>query len=116
MSIPLYPNNLKLLRDWRRISQIELADAARCSQSTVSKYEQGLRPIPRELQQVFADVLKVPIRMICEPVTVILQAWERLVSDPRLPILVEEMLTYDSKKLSRLVHSVSESHAHNYAL
>ena len=111
-----YPNNLRLLREWRNLTQEALADTAICSQTSISVYEKGCRPIPLELQESFAETLKVPVRMICEPVTVILRSWERLVLDPRMPILVEEILSWDSKRLSRMVHRVAEGQVHNYAL
>ena len=111
-----FPNNLSLLRAWRDMSQLELADLCRCSPTSISEYERGTREIPSHMRQSFAKAFKVPENMIVGPVTIIPQLWDRLVTDPRLPIVVEEILSYDSKRLSRLVHSIAERNVHSYAL
>ena len=113
----LFPNNIRLLRYWRNKTQHELADALVCSQTTVCQDERGFRRIPLCRRKAYAAFLEVHEDMIDSPVTIILKAWERLVSDPRMPILVEELLSYDSKRLSNMVHAVSErADVHNFAL
>ena len=112
----VHPNNIRLIRIWRCLTQLELADAAGCSQTAVCRCESGDRQLSPRLRAAFARVLEVPPRMLDEPVTIIFKPWERLVTDPRLPILVEELLSYDSKHVSRLVHTVSERMKHDIAL
>lgn len=110
-------NNLRLLRYWRGMSQIELADAARCSQGTVSNCENRRQRISPSKRKAFADALDVDESMIEGPVTIIPKLWDELVSDPRMPIIINEILSYDSKQRSRLVHSISEQNqVHNFAL
>lgn len=112
-----HKNNLRLIRYWRGMSQIELADAARCSQGTVSNCENERHRISPSKRKAFAEALNVDESIIDGPITIIPKSWDRLVSDVRMPIIVEEILSYDSKRLSRLVHSISEQNqVHNFAL
>lgn len=111
-----HQNNLKVLRTWRKMSQFDLADASGCSHCTVSDCERGKRYIRPTLKKQFAEVLEVPERMIDGEITIIPKAWDRLVSDPRMPILVDQLLARDSRDLSRMVHAVVKEQELSYAL
>lgn len=110
-----YPNNLKLIRFWRGLSQIELADAAKTSQSAISKYESGALRISIKLRKVFADTLGVSERMIEEPVIVIPQRWERLVSDPRMAFIVDYVLSCSDEQIAQQTRNISLQVAHSHA-
>lgn len=109
-------NNLRLLRIWRGMLQIDLADQVSCSRTTIADCENGNRMISLALKKKVAGALNVPERMIDEPITIILKDWGKLVSDPRMPVIVDYILTWDTKRLSRLVHQIAEETTQNYAL
>lgn len=111
-----HSNNIKLLRIWRDLTQDELAKSIGCSQYKVSVYENGLSPLNSVLREAFAAALDVPGIMLDGEITIIPKSWGKLVEDPRMPILVEELLSYDSKRLSRLVHSISERIVNDFGL
>ena len=61
-----YPNNLKMLRHWRNLSQDMLAERARCSQTTISHYEQEKGLISARIQEKLSKALDVPKSMLME--------------------------------------------------
>lgn len=97
------------------MSQLDLADASKTSQGTVSKCETGKHRISAELKKRFADALNVQENMIEGPVTLIPKSWERLVSDPRLAIIMDYVLSCSDVQISQEVHKISLKVAHGYA-
>jgi Zn-dependent peptidase ImmA (M78 family)/transcriptional regulator with XRE-family HTH domain len=55
------PAMLTLAREYRGLTQAELADRVGITQGYLSKFENGLLPIPTELVQAFADALDWPV-------------------------------------------------------
>ncbi|MGB2713511.1 MAG: helix-turn-helix transcriptional regulator [Vicinamibacterales bacterium] len=58
---PVFASTLRTLRQRRRLTQRELAEAAGFSQAYVSQLERGLRPLnPVDVVERFASALNVP--------------------------------------------------------
>ena len=106
-----YPNNLRMLRHWRNLSQDMLAEKARCSQTTISHYEQEKGLISARIQEKLSKALDVPKSMLMDPVAVVPSRWKRLVTDMQLRVLVEHLLKYNSKDLVLASHRL---HGHNH--
>ena len=59
-------SRLALLRRWRGMTQVELADAAGIHQSNISAYESGVRGWSGETQVKLARALRVPAELLVD--------------------------------------------------
>jgi transcriptional regulator with XRE-family HTH domain len=66
MSAPQYPNHLRAWREFRKLTQEQLADKAKCSKATIGHLENGERRLSDKWLSVLAPILQTRPGFILE--------------------------------------------------
>jgi len=100
-------SRLKMLRQYHRLSQKELAEKMDCSQQFISKYENGMHSMSVDLLLDFCDVLNVDLSYFDPKNSVVLYS-EKSQPNKNLYEVRESKSTFVDSKIETVKELVDE--------